>query len=163
MTDRKNKKIIILDMDGCISNDKWRRDKLLDKRNTEVSTWKEYFDLCPQDVPIPSTLFTLDLLKEHYDIVVSTGRPDSIKKETLEWLKTNCEITPYAIFMRPQGVYSSNSITKSNNLDNIIESLEVHPSDITAFEDNTDAIDMYKRRNIRVIEVLLHVVQVTRE
>ena len=82
----------ILDLDGTISDDRWRLP-LID--HTAKDPWAAYHAVCGEDA-----LIHAEILETTYPIVVITSRPESVRPQTEHWLARH-GIVPMAIYMRP--------------------------------------------------------------
>ena len=75
-------KCYIFDLDGTLADDQHRWHHV-----TERSDWESYYAACSADKPIQHVLYVLwALQRSGYGIVIVTGRSESIRKETEEWL-----------------------------------------------------------------------------
>lgn len=91
--------IFFVDMDGTLSDDRWRREALPD--------WDAYHAGAPDDKPRPAVLQFLQRLYEspgHGATVICTGRPEGFRGSTLDWLDRHSVPYDY-LLMRPNGDY----------------------------------------------------------
>ena len=96
--------ILFVDLDGTLSDDRWRRDAIPD--------WDAYHAGIPNDSPRETVAQFLLLTSHCFDqVVILTGRPARFRGETIEWMKANS--IPYDdILMRPNDDFSSNADVK---------------------------------------------------
>lgn len=144
----KPKPCVLLDLDGSISNDYKRFDRL---RKKEIS-WKEYFFLSFKDKPIEKTYKLIKEIQKKYpdvEIIVSTGRPVYIYKQTKKWVH-DLGIMAKKFLMRPAYNFEKNHILKEKNLKKVWSQGYFV---VLAVEDNIEAIYMYKKHKVAVFEV----------
>ena len=97
------RKIAIFDLDGCISDDHWRRDQLPSGNPTQQSAFDLYHWLGRNDPPVNMEVLAARI-DEGYDIMFVTARPEEIRSQTIAWLdehappRDSCE---WFLLMRP--------------------------------------------------------------
>ena len=139
--------IYIFDIDGTLA-DLTHRLLFIQQKPAK---WKEFFEACPGDSPIPEIIKVAQALgAEGYDIVYSTGRSEDIRRLTDEWMD-KYHLPVGEMFMRKSGDHREDNVVKSELLDNIIE---IFGEDIAGvFEDRQQVVDMYRARGLRVFQV----------
>ena len=83
--------LLILDIDGTLA-DISHREHLIERDNPD---WDEFNnpDLVALDDPIPEALEALlDLLSEVSEVVLLTGRPESLRSTTIDWLEEHFDL-----------------------------------------------------------------------
>lgn len=78
--------IVICDLDGTLALDDHRNHLI--KRPVGERKWDEYFALCGQDEPNHPVVQLVRIM--HFarkKIYILTGRVDSVRKQTLDWLE----------------------------------------------------------------------------
>lgn len=93
----------IVDLDGTISDDRWRLP-LID--HTVVDPWSAYHAVCGDDA-----LIHADILETTIPIVLITSRPESVRRQTEQWLARH-RIAPFALYMRPNACDLSARVLK---------------------------------------------------
>jgi hypothetical protein len=93
----------ILDLDGTISDDRWRLP-LID--HTADDPWAAYHAVCGEDA-----LIHAEILETAHPILVITSRPESVRRQTEDWLARH-GIVPMAMYMRPNGCDWSAAVLK---------------------------------------------------
>jgi len=77
------KNIVLVDIDGTLSNQDHRNHFL----TQSPKDWNSYFQACDKDKPIPGVI---DIVKRlvcaEFCIVFCTGRKESVRRKTEEWL-----------------------------------------------------------------------------
>ena len=94
---------IALDLDGTISDDRWRLP-LIDYSMSDP--WGAYHTVCDEDV-----LIHADILDTTLPLVVITSRPEYVRTKTERWLARH-GIAPFLLSMRPHGCDWSASVLK---------------------------------------------------
>jgi len=106
----QKQKAIIVDIDGTISNDKWRRHLLA----TGQATWDDLNTMSKYDMPFPWCLAIVDAFQDRgYKILFVTARNEKYKEDTVNWLNANVQ-AGYELFMRPTADTSEDYIIKRN-------------------------------------------------
>ena len=97
MSKQIKSKAIIVDIDGTISDDRWRKHILLhDKVN-----WDDVQAMSRYDQPNQWCLSIIDaFMDKGYTILFVTARNERYRKKTIEWLNCNV-LAGYELFMRP--------------------------------------------------------------
>lgn len=112
-----NKKVVIFDMDGTLSDCSWRQHHV----QGEKKNWPKFFEECGSD---PYRVGVLDWAhavgrSDEYELVIVSGRPeDRCGKQTLAWLEEYS--VPFThLFMRKRGDSRKDDIVKQEILDGI--------------------------------------------
>lgn len=102
------KKYVVVDIDGCISDDSHRRDYAHKKQ------WDIYHGALLNDQPMNQQI--VNEMAEEFDIIYCTGRTATYIEDTELWLKTN--FFPYGIIlMRRDGDFQSATTLKPRLLE----------------------------------------------
>jgi len=175
--------MIIMDLDGTLADCSHRRhfvdprlcpeyrqtlhgdgrlSKLFyyDKRgNPFKPDWKAFYEACDQDSPIKpviETFLSLSYEPSNKDVVIWSGRCESVREKTLLWLEKNIlefECTPSLdriLKMRPIGDNTPDDQLKEKWLDEALaEGKEIE----MVFDDRKKVIDMWIRRGVFVFDV----------
>lgn len=159
--------MIIFDLDGTIANCEHRRHFVDHKkswgsenpiRQHEMDSgkwkpdWKYFYEACDKDIPITPTIKVFTRLEEYNDIPIQiwSGRCESVREKTVEWLRSNGsydELACVPLKMRPIGDFTPDEILKERWLDEAIS--EGENIDFV-FDDRPKVIQMWKRRGIFV-------------
>jgi uncharacterized HAD superfamily protein len=83
MVDNKAKNIIVVDMDGTISDATHRLHHI---HGPGKKNWKRFFAEMEQDPPIASVLEQVRQLQREHPIVILTGRPEEYRAASERWL-----------------------------------------------------------------------------
>lgn len=142
---------VIFDIDCTLSDADWRY-YLIEKK---PKNWNEYFKLSIKDSPIWSALNILNnyRLGREVKILFVTGRNESVRKITLDWLRTNIDLQIHTddLYMRKDGDHRSGVIVKTDILEQ-----DILPRYIVdaAFDDREDICKMYSEHGITAFKVI---------
>jgi hypothetical protein len=89
--------IVIVDIDGTIAKVGDRLKYLKDKN----PNWDLFYASCFDDEPIQEIIDLVDNLQQGYEIVFCTGRRESVREITEQWLSRNGLFGK--VLMRPNG------------------------------------------------------------
>lgn len=141
------KRYIILDLDGCLADDR-RRLPLID--HSAPDPWEAYHADCEND-PLMNHHYAS--LGRFYDSLVFTARPEAVRAQTLRWLKNVAQIKPKHIFMRPNACRRMSPDLKCSYLKSIF-ALGILPREIAlAIDDREDVLEVYEANNISTVLV----------
>ncbi len=145
--------MIVFDIDGTLSDPTHRLHLIRQGPNKhdwpKSKKWPDFFAAAKDDSPIPEIVQLAQDLGTITPIEFWTGRPDSIRVDTLEWLRQHIhpEIQNKSLKMRRAGDYRPDTEVK-------LEILEQHESTpAVIFEDRFRVVDAYRAAGIRVLHV----------
>lgn len=148
---------VIVDIDGTIADASHRLHLI----KGETKDWDAFYDAMVNDTPIEGAVGTiLDELDKVVEddtvplhIMFVTGRRDTHRKETEEWLQTYCALADpgyYSLLMRADGDHRDDTVVKEELYDtHIAPNVEV----VMAFEDRPRIIEMWERRGIKTVKM----------
>lgn len=132
---------VIFDLDGTLS-DSTNREHFI-----KENKWDEFFDACGNDPVIkPVADLLAALFKANYRILIITGRPERVRKNTESWLLRNF-IMYDRLYMRKDGDMRPNAEYKNEVLDSIVEPITF------AVDDNVESARMFRSRGITCLQV----------
>ena len=142
----------IIDLDNCISDDKWRWG-LFDLHHEDSNKkYERYHRACGGDEL--RNLGIVRHLASRTSLIVFTARPESVRFITQAKLR-EAGILPQLMFMRPEGNTLSSVELKQCFLHFCRDSGGMHFSH--AIDDREDILTMYRREGIRnVQQVIIH-------
>lgn len=112
------KPILIVDIDGTIANPEKRIHYLLQ----EKKDWDSFYEECNTDTPIKPIIDLISKLAFYHKIVFCTGRRESVRQKTLNWLATYYDwVDTDDLLMRKDGDFRHDTLVKPE----LIEGLEV--------------------------------------
>jgi adenylate kinase family enzyme len=138
--------IIWSDLDGTLCNVEHRRHFV---RREGKKDWNGFFKEMVNDTvnrPVMSVLLTLG---KNYQVVYCSGRPDSWRKETKQWLEDN-KAPNGLLFMRPRNDSRPDNIVKEIILDfEILTRFSVY----FCLDDRDQVVKMLRGRGLTVFQV----------
>jgi len=140
-----NKKVIIIDLDGTVSDSKWR-NKFIPSNG---GTWEKFHESCDKDKPIEHVVEIVESLSHKYEIVGSTARPIYVKDKTWNWILGELEFDISSLYMRNMDQMSLSSPNlKYLHLKSIKDfGREIH----FAIDDREDVCQMYRENGVRTL------------
>jgi len=138
-------KAIIVDLDGTLCNIEHRLNTLKGPRKD----WKRFFAGIPHDSVDNAVKAVLDGLRTTHSIILCSGRPDTHRPETEQWLKDQ-GIQYDRLFMRQRNDQRSDNIVKQ-----IILDFDIKPDyDILfALDDRNSVCKMWRQNGIKCLQV----------
>jgi phosphoglycolate phosphatase-like HAD superfamily hydrolase len=135
---------VIFDIDGTLADNSHRKHLLKDG-------WDVFFNACHQDIPktnVCALAKTLD--RAGHKVEFWTGRPESIREKTSEWLEkyTQIGISKLNLLMRPNDSFVSNSTLKYGMLMNAVVSPDL------VFEDSQEICDMFESQGVTALKAV---------
>lgn len=142
---------IILDLDNCISDDRWRIPMIRWEREDLTLRYQLYHALCWADEPGNTDLFR----NQKYGIIIMTARPDTVGDRTELWLEEN-GIRWETLLMRPKDEHGMSARVKQNQLLSL-PTFGIPLHDIAcAYDDRPDVVAMYRSNGIRAEVRAIH-------
>lgn len=136
----------ICDIDGTIADCSHRLHWI----KTKPKNWKAFFNSMSLDDPITRIIDTVkDLQSKGCLMVMCSGRPETYRKETEDWLDKH-GIIPTKLYMRKAGDYRADDIVKAEFLDAIRED-GIDPK--LVFDDRDSVVKMWRDKGLTCIQV----------
>lgn len=136
----------IFDIDGTLSDPSHRIHHI----ESKPKNWDAFYEACDADMIIASVAFIAHLLmSKSYPIAFLTGRPESVRAKTVNWLMKyhlyDASTTP--LYMRAVGDKRQDFIVKS-------ELIQKMPYPVDAiFEDRTSVVKMWRELGYTCFQV----------
>ncbi len=138
---------IVVDLDGTMCNVDHRLHYV---RGDKRKDWGSFFKEMVNDIPNDWCFELVNKFKFDYQIVFCSGRPDSWKPQTIEWLtKYGVDPSQYTLFMRPRSDSREDSIAKEIILD---FELLTRYNLFFFVDDRARVVDMYRSRGFTVLQ-----------
>lgn len=141
--------ITIIDLDNCISDDRWRKKFILPLKEGETQ-WKRHLDyhtMCHLD-----EFVNVDIITPHLvNFVVFTGRSDDCRDMTVDWMKRKKIPQPFGLFMREVNDHRPAVDVKRDMLAKL-RMFGHNP--IRAFDDCMDICEMYIAEGVKHVHRL---------
>lgn len=134
--------MIIVDLDNCISDDKWRVPLIHWSVENKFLRYHAYHMAIPGDA-----LCNSHILATHEEIVIVTSRPVMYKWLTVMWLDYH-KIKYKGLFMRERHENDLPSPDVKRRALHTILKWQPIESIAMAYDDRPDVIEMYKREGI---------------
>lgn len=132
---------VIFDIDGTLADPSHRLHYL------DSGDWQRFFAEADKDQPINSVIRMNNRMKDHYDIVIVSGRCSSIREKTKKWLEVN-GVAFDNLYMRPEGDHRPDHIVKEEILREIQKNYVVE----YVFDDRQSVVDMWRRNGITTFQ-----------
>lgn len=136
------RKIQLVDLDGCISDDRWRRE-LIREEGDPFDRFHAYHLGLHRDAAV-----NLHEIDPDLDVVVVTARPCLYAEMTLDWLREVAGIQPRYILHRNNHDHRPSVEVKREQVGWLFSynlNYNVNPEDIAAaIDDREDIINMYR-------------------
>lgn len=107
----EEKKVVIVDIDGTISKVGDRLKYL----QQSPKDWDAFYDACFDDEPIEEVIQLVRTLAMRYEIVFCTGRRESVRNQTKNWLQKHMGVYfahGCTLLMRPNNDYRHDTEVK---------------------------------------------------
>lgn len=139
-----SKHIVICDIDGTVS----RVGDRIKYLKSNPPDWDAFYAASFEDEPIRDICYLVDYLALSYRIIFCTGRRESVRGITLDWLKTYvCGFPDEDLFMRPNGDIRHDTEVKPELIAHI-------PKDDIAFiiEDRNSMVKKWRELGYTVLQ-----------
>lgn len=142
--------IVIFDLDGCLSDDRWRLELLPPQPHIgkPPEAFNEYNRRCAMDEPLAAGMELLDGVAQDVDVVVwfITARPVAYRERTWEWLHKHFTFanTP-VLSMRAPGDLRSSPELKVEKVAHLFNEAPANAKIIAAFDDRDDVLAEYAK------------------
>lgn len=140
--------MIIFDIDGVLADTNYKAKKYLKGQKNSKIDWKSFFEECINDLPIPAGILIAKAVINYLpqtEILFLTGREETMRKDTLNWLseqlqieKDRIDLTMRAKGKYPESVKFKEEVGKEIGFENI---------DLV-FEDNPKIVGMWRKHNV---------------
>lgn len=144
---QNNRPIVIVDMDGTLADVGHRLHHI---KGSGSKNWHAFFEGMDADPPNPEIV---NMVREHADsheIIVITGRPDSYRQRTIDWL--NRYGVPFSrLYMRRERDRRPDTIVKKE----LFEALGPQKAQVAlVIDDRPSVCDMWRDCGLNVHQVI---------
>jgi hypothetical protein len=136
--------IIICDIDGTIA-DCSHRLKYIQQAPKD---WDRFHSQCIDDAPIEHVIEIVRHLGSIYDIIYCTGRPDSSRGSTIDWLRWH-KLPFGVLFMRKTGDCRPDTVVKLE----MLKEVQAMGPVVIALEDRASVVKMWRGNGIHCFQV----------
>ena len=148
MIDFGEKPIVIVDIDGVISDGTKREHFIALKDGRPKKDWDSYFREMVIDEPITHVINWVNELAKEYQICLVSARPDTYQLETLWWLRSVAHVHFDYIFLRKGSDKRPDIQVKSEVLEKLPKS-----QIFMILEDRPRLVKMYKEKGFFCIPI----------
>jgi FMN phosphatase YigB (HAD superfamily) len=151
--------LYIFDIDGTLCNIEHRLHFLENK--ADPKRWTKFYEACIHDVPNSFVIAILQTLMRHNsgnEVWLFSGRNDSVRRQTIEWLHVHTpfaigqlEAFPEILTMRNEGDYTEDHLLKQNWLNNMLQ--EDRDRLVCIFDDRQRVVDMWRANGVPCLQV----------
>lgn len=146
-------RVILLDIDNCISDDGWRINRIDWGTYDKFYRYHAYHMLAPWDACGNRDLFEHEGGRRH--VVLLTSRPVHYRVHTVEWLQRN-GVWYSHLLMRNDHDHRPSTSIKRSMVESLIE-YGIHRSQIEcAYDDREEVCAMYRSLGIKAEQRSLH-------
>jgi hypothetical protein len=132
----------VVDIDGTVSDCNHRLHWL----NVQPKNHKAFFAGMVLDTPIVPVIAVVKALADSgHRIVFCSGRPDTYKTETRDWIDRFIGVSGYDLYMRRGGDHRDDSIVKEELLRQM-RLVGIYPAMV--FDDRQRIVDMWRKNGI---------------
>lgn len=143
-------KYILLDLDGCISDDLWRQPFINKAHPDPNERWRRYHEHLIYDA-----FKNQDLVFDHsYKIIVVTSRHELYRPMTHRWFARH-DIRVEEMFMRADGDFRPSLTVKEELLDRLLCDIS-RDQIVCAYDDRPDIVDLYHRYDLHAEVRAIH-------
>ena len=146
------KNIVVVDIDGTIAKVGDRLKYL----QQEKKDWDAFYEHCDEDEPIEDMVrLVSDFYEWGYNIVFCTGRRESVREKTRDWIKDNLYMErQYDLLMRKDKDWRHDTEVKPELLAKWMWCNKVEPSDIyLILEDRDSMVAKWRELGYRCLQV----------
>ena len=138
--------IVVVDIDGTIAKVGDRLKYL----QQEKKDWDSFYEHCDEDEPIRDMLeLVYDLHRSYNYIVFCTGRRESVRAKTEEWLNRHIGIE-YMLLMRPVGDLRHDTMVKPE----LLAQMDITPDNVYCIlEDRDSMVAKWRELEYRCLQV----------
>lgn len=142
------KPLYIFDLDGTLALIDHRRHFVQSKNKD----WKAFYEACIDDLPNEKVIKTLKILLTVADVYIFSGREDSVRLQTLKWLRTYTgKDWSQKLLMRPVKDQTPDDELKLRWYSRLSKSNKERL--VAVFDDRQKVVDMWRSQGITCFQV----------
>lgn len=135
-----NHRCVIFDVDGTLLSNEHRVHHL----HKEPKDWEAFGATMHEDTPIEQVVMLARLLRQHFAIVICTGRMEKYREVTTASFRKH-DIWHDMMFMRPTNDHRPDAVVKRELLDEI-QAVGFHPQFVV--EDRNSVVKMWREAGL---------------
>lgn len=150
-----SKSLYIFDLDGTLALIDHRRP-ILD--SDDPDKWERFYAACVDDKPNIPVIETMERLSITSDILIFSGRSETVREQTVEWLYRFTRFATQSIIeqmvmltMRPVGDYTPDHELKKLWLDTMLD--EDRERLVAVFDDRYAVVKMWRENGVPCFQV----------
>lgn len=119
-----------------------------------IPDWKSFYKECDKDEPIQEVCRVFDFLSFGNAVEIWSGRCNSVRDKTINWLNKNTLYNGQRLRMRPVGDSTPDDILKERWIDDHISDMgnQICHNIEYVFDDRPKVVRMWRRRGIFVFD-----------
>lgn len=144
-------KYVLVDLDGTVADCNHRLHFI----KGSPKNYERFFDEIPNDKPIINVIEVIMALADQgYSIIFMSGRPDSHKQQSCDWINRNITLEGYHIYMRKAGDTRADDVVKEELLDAFLKEHNVRLDQIVGvFDDRPRVCAVWQKRGLTLFKV----------
>jgi phosphoglycolate phosphatase-like HAD superfamily hydrolase len=137
---------ILFDIDGVLADCTHRLHFIQNGKKD----WDAFFDACVDDAPIEANIRFLWAMQEYFRVIFITGRPERIRKATMDWFNKHGILfrANDFIIMRRDGDYRPDFEVKRELFRKWIDQTSV----IAVIEDRDQVVEMWRAEGLLCLQ-----------
>lgn len=146
--------VVVVDIDGTIADCTERASKYLEG---DKKDWDAFYSHCRDDKPIKNVISIVRHLNEKNAILFISGRRESCRKDTDEWLQRELHFPcdkSYLLYLRPENETRHDIVVKPELLEKAILENEIDRDNIICFlEDRNSMVKRWRELGYTCLQV----------
>lgn len=142
------KLIVVVDIDGTVANIDHRKKYV----ESKPKDWDKFFGSLEDDEPIKVIIDLIQTLSKHYKIVFCTGRNESLREQTQNFIWANCEneLDRAPILMRSDNDRRPDHIIKPE----LLKKAGISKNDVAfILEDRSSVVEAWRNLGFTCLQV----------
>jgi len=144
----------MFDLDGTLANCLHRQElataaRIASAPEQRSKKWNEYFEQCHLDTPYQDVVALLQTLRQSTTVIILSGRSDSVRMKTQEWLLTHVG-GGLPLHMRPAKDHSPDDFMKERMYNKYVKPFY---NVLGVFDDRDRVVAMWRRLGLRCYQV----------
>lgn len=152
MSRQLNDNVVIFDIDGCISDDSWRRSRIPEGASQPLE-YDFYHAGCKDDPPLEMGAQVLRMHIQRGDFIAfCTARPAKTTEMTVDWIKRHFDIdlTQDYMLLSRSDEDARSAVAVKTEMASYLRKYEqqINKKLVAAYDDRPDIVEMYRQHNL---------------